>query len=60
MKKVIELELEYNGETKQYYTFKLQNEAIPPQLFPKKIYLWKELFEKPIKTIRMVITEKEK
>ena len=60
MKKIIELEFDYNGETKLYYTFKLKMEATPTQLFPKKIYLWKELFDKEPKTIRMIINEKEK
>ncbi len=59
MKKVIELEFGYNGETKLYYTFKLQMETNPPQLFPKKIYLWKELFKKEPKTIQILINEKE-
>ena len=61
MKKVIELDFECIAQTKQYYTFKLVNEAVPPQFLPnKKIYLLKELFEKPVKTIRIIINEKEK
>ena len=59
MKKIIELEFEYNGETKLYHTFKLKEETTIPQLFPKKIYLLKELFKKEPKTIVMIINEKE-
>lgn len=58
MKKVIELEFECIAETKQYYTFKLSKETVPLQFLPnKKIYLLKELFSKPPKTIIMVATE---
>ena len=61
MKKVIELEFECIAETKQYYTFKLMLEAVPPQFLPnRKIYLLKELFEKPPLTIRMIVNDKEK
>jgi len=59
MKKVIELELEYSGETKQYLIFKIKKALAPPPLFPAKIYLLKDLFKKETKNIMLTIEEKE-
>ena len=59
MKEIIKLDLEHSGETKQYYIFKLTNEATPPQIFPKKIYLSKDLFKKEPKNIQIIVNEKE-
>ena len=59
MKEIVKLELEHNGETKQYYIFKLINEVKPPQTFLKKFYLLKDLFKKEPKNIQIVVNEKE-
>ena len=58
MKKIVELEFKPTGQTKQYYTFELNLPGKPPQIFPKKIYLRKDFFEKEVQTIRMIINEK--
>ena len=55
MKKSIELEFEAFGESRGYYIFRLKAAEQPVQIYPQKIYLRKDLFEKPVRTIRIII-----
>ena len=59
MKNVLEITLEKTGETRGYYLFSIIVDEKNPPMFPKKIYVKKELFTKEPKFVQMAINLKD-
>ena len=59
MKNILETNLEKIGETRGYYIFSIIVEEKNPPMFPKKIYVKKELFTKEPKFVQMAINLKD-
>ena len=55
MKDIVSICFEYSGKTDRYYIFTYNSEEVFPLLFPKKIYLRKDLFQEKPDIVNMTI-----